>query len=137
MGIPIIPAILTSGIGTALIGILLWFSIKTDPDEDISKRDGYLIVTLGWVASSLVGTLPYMIYGSIPSFSDAFFETMSGFTTTGATILKDIEVVPPGFTLLAQYDSLAWRNGNYRSSFRSCLQDLHKAHRINLSTQVA
>lgn len=91
-----ISAILISGMGTILIGSLLWFIIKTDPDEDISKRDGYLIVTLGWIASSLVGTLPYIIHGSIPSFTDAFFETMSGFTTTGASILKDIEVVPPG-----------------------------------------
>ena len=89
-------AILISGIGTALIGSLLWFLIKTDPDEDISKRDGYLIVTLGWIASSVFGTLPFIIHGSIPGFTDAFFETMSGFTTTGATILKDIEAVPPG-----------------------------------------
>jgi trk system potassium uptake protein len=89
-------AILISGVGTALLGSLFWFFIKTDPDEDISKRDGYLIVTLGWVASSLVGTLPYLIHGSIPSFTDAFFETMSGFTTTGATILQDIEAVPQG-----------------------------------------
>jgi len=74
----------------------MWFLIKTDPDEEISKRDGYLIVTFGWIASSLVGTLPYIIHGSIPSFTDAFFETMSGFTTTGATILQDIEAVPPG-----------------------------------------
>ena len=91
-----ISAILISGLGTMLFGSLLWFFIKTDPDEDISKRDGYLIVTLGWIASSLVSTLPYIIHGSIPSFTDAFFETMSGFTTTGATILKDIEAVPPG-----------------------------------------
>jgi trk system potassium uptake protein len=89
-------AILISGVGTALLGSLFWFFIKTDPDEDISKRDGYLIVTVGWVASSLVGTLPYLIHGSIPSFTDAFFETMSGFTTTGATILQDIEAVPQG-----------------------------------------
>ena len=91
-----IAAILISGIGTAVLGSLLWFFIKTDPDEEISKRDGYLIVTLGWVASSVVGTFPYLIHGSIPSFTDAFFETMSGFTTTGASILKDIEAVPPG-----------------------------------------
>ena len=91
-----VTAILISGIGTAFLGSLLWFFIKTDPDEDISKRDGYLIVTLGWVASSVVGTFPYLIHGSIPSFTDAFFETMSGFTTTGASILKDIEAVPPG-----------------------------------------
>ena len=91
-----IPAILISGIGTAIIGILLWFLIKTDADEDISKRDGYFIVTLGWIASSVFGTLPFIIHGSIPSFTDAFFETMSGFTTTGATILTNIEAVPQG-----------------------------------------
>jgi len=91
-----IAAIVISGISTALLGSAMWFLIKTDPDEEISKRDGYLIVTFGWIASSLVGTLPYIIHGSIPSFTDAFFETMSGFTTTGATILQDIEAVPPG-----------------------------------------
>lgn len=91
-----ISAILISGFITALTGSLLWFSIKSDPDEDISKRDGYLIVALGWILSSIFGTLPFIIHGSIPSFTDAFFETMSGFTTTGASILKDIEVVPQG-----------------------------------------
>jgi len=91
-----ITAIVISGISTTLLGCTMWFLIKTDPDEEISKRDGYLIVTFGWIASSLVGTLPYIIQGSIPSFTDAFFETMSGFTTTGATILQDIEAVPPG-----------------------------------------
>lgn len=91
-----ISAILISGIGSALLGSLLWFFIKTDPNEEISKRDGFLIVTLGWIASSVIGTFPFIIHGSIPLFTDAFFETMSGFTTTGATILKDIEAVPPG-----------------------------------------
>lgn len=91
-----ISAILISGIITASTGSLLWFLIKSDPDEDISKRDGYLIVALGWIFSSIFGTLPFIIHGSIPSFTDAFFETMSGFTTTGASILKDIEVVPQG-----------------------------------------
>lgn len=89
-------AILISGLIALLLGSLLWFFIKTDPDEDISKRDGYLIVTLGWIASSLIGTLPFLIHGSIPAFTDAFFESMSGFTTTGATILNDIEAMPSG-----------------------------------------
>ena len=55
---------------------------------------GALLVTLCWVVFSLFGTLPYMFTGSIPGFTDAFFETMSGFTTTGATILQDIEALP-------------------------------------------
>jgi trk system potassium uptake protein TrkH len=91
-----ISAILISGFGTALVGSLLWFLTKTDPNEDISKRDGYFIVALGWIACSVFGTLPFIIHGSIPSFTDAFFETMSGFTTTGASILKDVEAVPHG-----------------------------------------
>ncbi len=60
----------------------------------IGKREGAIIVTMTWVICSLIGMLPYIISGFIPSVSDAFFETMSGFTTTGATILTDIEVLP-------------------------------------------
>lgn len=91
-----INSLLISGIGTAVLGSILWFSIKIENVREISKRDGYMIVTLGWVVSALVGTLPFIIYGSIPSFTDAFFETMSGFTTTGSTILTHIESVPAG-----------------------------------------
>jgi trk system potassium uptake protein TrkH len=55
-----------------------------------------VIVSLGWVTASVFGCLPYLLSGAIPSFTDAFFETMSGFTTTGATILRDIERFPDG-----------------------------------------
>lgn len=63
-------------------------------ERNISRKDGYIVVTLCWVVFSLFGTLPYMLTGSIPAFTDAFYETMSGFTTTGATILQDIEALP-------------------------------------------
>jgi len=63
-------------------------------DSKIQKREGYLIVTLGWFLMALSGLLPYWISGVIPSFSASFFETMSGYTTTGATILSDIESMP-------------------------------------------
>ncbi len=62
--------------------------------RNISRKDGYVVVTLCWVVFSLFGALPYMISGYIPNFTDAFFETMSGFSTTGATILQDIEALP-------------------------------------------
>ncbi|MCW8813500.1 MAG: TrkH family potassium uptake protein, partial [Chlorobium sp.] len=104
-----ISAILISGFGTALVGSLLWFLTKTDPNEDISKRDGYFIVALGWIACSVFGTLPFIIHGSIPSFTDAFFETMSGFTTTGASILTDIESLPHG--LLFWRSMTQWLGG--------------------------
>ena len=91
-----IVSLLTSGFGTILIGITLWFVSRVDQETEITKREAYLIVTLGWIASSAFATLPFIIHGSIPSFTDAFFETMSGFTTTGSTILKDVEALPHG-----------------------------------------
>ena len=72
---------------------LWWFS---PGHYELSFRDAVLIAVLGWVVISAVSTLPFIIHGSIPSFTDAFFEMMSGFTTTGATILNDIESVPHG-----------------------------------------
>ncbi|MEC7005024.1 MAG: TrkH family potassium uptake protein [Bacteroidota bacterium] len=60
----------------------------------MKKRDGYLIVVSGWLCMTFFGTLPYLLTDSIPSFTDAFFETMSGFTTTGSTILDEIESLP-------------------------------------------
>ena len=60
----------------------------------LSNKDGFLLVTLSWICISLVGALPFYFSGAIPSYTDAFFETMSGFTTTGASILTDIEAVP-------------------------------------------
>ena len=62
--------------------------------RDVSRKDGYIVVTLIWIVFSLFGSLPYMLSGSITDFTDAFFETMSGFSTTGATILTDIESLP-------------------------------------------
>lgn len=65
-------------------------------DNSMSRRDAYLVVTLCWVIFSLFGTLPFLISGYITHFTDAYFETMSGFTTTGATIIDDVEALPHG-----------------------------------------
>ncbi len=64
--------------------------------ETLRARDGFTVVALGWFLVSLLGTLPFVISGAIPNFIDALFETVSGFTTTGATILTDIEALPRG-----------------------------------------
>jgi trk system potassium uptake protein TrkH len=85
-----------SGITTSLIGFILWIFTRKNLDKDIGKREGYLIVTSAWFIISLFGSLPFLISGYLPSFTDAFFETVSGFTTTGSTIIKDIEVLPHG-----------------------------------------
>ncbi|MGI9532589.1 TrkH family potassium uptake protein [Lutimonas sp.] len=78
---------------TILVGLILRFITKGF-EKKIKKREGYLVVTLGWVTMSLSGALPYILSGAIPSFTDAFFETMSGYTTTGASIMNDIEIMP-------------------------------------------
>lgn len=62
--------------------------------NNMSRRDSFMVVTLTWVVFSLFGSLPYLIGGYIPGFTNAYFETMSGFTTTGATILDDVEHLP-------------------------------------------
>ena len=87
--------ILLSGLATSGVGGLFMYLTKGHKKE-IKKREGYLVVTFGWVFMAISGTLPYMFTGAIPGFTDAFFETMSGYTTTGATILSDIEVLPKG-----------------------------------------
>ena len=80
---------------TMSAGFLLSKLIKIK-DRVLAKKDGYFMVTMVWIIFSLFGSLPYMIGNTIPSFADAFFETMSGFTTTGATILDDIESLSHG-----------------------------------------
>ncbi len=68
----------------------------TNSDRSFSKREGYLIVSLSWIILSLFGTLPFLLSGAIPRVTDAFFETMSGFTTTGASVVDNIESFPKG-----------------------------------------
>jgi trk system potassium uptake protein TrkH len=70
--------------------------LTNNADKNIGKREGYIIVSFVWIVFSLFGALPFVISGAIPSYTDAFFETISGFTTTGASILNDIEAVPKG-----------------------------------------
>lgn len=84
-----------TGVFVLLLGVLLMFVTKKHQKE-IKKRDGYLIVTLGWLVMVFSGMLPYLFTGAIPGFTNAFFESMSGYTTTGATILRDIESLPEG-----------------------------------------
>ena len=75
-------------------GVVMLFTRKHT--KEMNKREGYIVVAFGWIIMALTGALPYVITGSIPSFTNAFFETMSGYTTTGASILNDIEAMPKG-----------------------------------------
>lgn len=88
------PALLISSGVTSLTGFFMFRTTRLD--RDLRVREGFAIVTFGWILCSLFGALPLWISNSVPSFTDAFFETVSGFTTTGATILTDIEALPHG-----------------------------------------
>lgn len=87
--------LLLSGFTILILGSIIMFYTRNHSKE-MNKREGYIVVAFGWIVMSLSGSLPYMITETIPSFTDAFFETMSGYTTTGASILNDIEIVPKG-----------------------------------------
>ncbi len=77
----------------SISGLMLYL-LRHKKVEMLTTRDGFIFVTLIWVSASLFGAIPFYISGSIPSFTNAFFETISGFSTTGASILTDIEVLP-------------------------------------------
>lgn len=85
----------TAALITLFVGTLFMFTTRGHSKE-VKVREGYIIVTFGWIFMALSGTLPYVISESIPRFTNAFFETMSGYTTTGASILNDIEAIPKG-----------------------------------------
>ena len=74
-----------------VLSAILHLLTKDTVERDFYKREGYVIVTLTWVIFSLIGALPFYLSGEIPHYIDSFFETVSGFTTTGSTILEDIE----------------------------------------------
>ena len=82
---------------SAVLGIIyLVFGRKKPKSTRIYGKEGFVIVGLAWILWSMFGALPFFITGSIPNYIDAFFETVSGFTTTGSTILQDIEALPMG-----------------------------------------
>jgi trk system potassium uptake protein TrkH len=89
-------ALALSMIITMVCGGILYFSFKPDEDITLSHREGFLIVATVWVFAGFFGALPYLIHGVLPSFTDAFFESISGFTTTGATVITHIEAIPHG-----------------------------------------
>jgi trk/ktr system potassium uptake protein len=96
--------ILQAGVTTILIGFLLWF-FNRNAKKSLGKKEGYLIVTLGWLMLTLTGTLPYVFTNAIPNYTNAFFETLSGYSTTGSSILTDIESMPKGI--------LFWRSATH------------------------
>lgn len=88
-------AFLVTAFISSAIGLLLRIFTKNKSGV-LYAKEGFLIVALAWLSTSIIGAIPYVISGYIPNIADAFFETASGFTTTGASILKDVEALSKG-----------------------------------------
>ncbi len=87
---------------TFIISSIFYIASTKADTEKFTNRDGYLVVTIAWILFSALGSLPYLLSGTIPNFINAFFESTSGFSTTGSSILTDVEVLP--------YSILFWRS---------------------------
>ena len=91
-----------SALITLLTGLILLIATHNHKDDKTTSRDGVYIVCISWLVLSLFGAMPYLLSKSVPNFTDGFFEALSGFTTTGATIMTRIESLPK--------DILLWRS---------------------------
>lgn len=94
---------------TFIIGISLYLQGRRKPKTLLSRKDSFLIVSLVWVIFSFFGMIPFLLYGTMEDVASAFFETMSGFTTTGATVMTDIDRQPHG--LLFWRSMTQWLGG--------------------------
>lgn len=116
---------------SVILGILfLIFGKKPPEGKTIYGKEGFVIVGIAWILWSLFGALPFFLSGSIPNYLDAFFETVSGFTTTGSTILTDIEILPKGISF---WRSLThWIGGMGVLVFVMMLTSLEDDHSMHL-----
>ncbi len=99
----VISTVLTFG------GAIMFRSFGQSEDSSLSRRDAYVVVTMTWVVFSFFGMFPFLLHGSVTSVADAYFETMSGFTTTGASVIDDVESLPHG--LLFWRSLMQWIGG--------------------------
>lgn len=90
---PVFLTSITLTVAASLVPVLIF---RPGPGQEIRHREGMAVVGLGWFFAGLFGALPFFLSGTFPHYLDCLFETLSGFTTTGASVLTDIEVLPPG-----------------------------------------
>lgn len=124
----VISFLITIGI-CLLFGLIITF-LKKPRKKTIYAREGFVIVALSWTVLSIFGALPFFFSGCIPSFIDAVFETVSGFTTTGATILSDVESLPKSILLWRSFTH--WIGGMGVLVFIMAFLPLSGAQNMNL-----
>ena len=123
-----IPLYVSCIILTFIIGLLL--SRKSPKNKSMTQREGLIAVGFAWIFLSVFGALPFLLSGAIPSFADALFETASGFTTTGASILKDVEALPK--SLLFWRSFTHWIGGMGVLVFLVAILPLSGGNNLNL-----
>jgi trk system potassium uptake protein TrkH len=94
---------------TAFLSMVFYLLSRNADSGKFSNRDGYLSVSISWLLFSVLGALPYLISGAIPSFVNAFFESTSGFSTTGSSVITDVEALP--FSILFWRSLTHWMGG--------------------------
>ena len=117
-------------VAAILLVIYAVFGRKLPTSRQIYGKEGFVIVGLAWILWSAFGALPFVISGSIPHYIDALFETISGFTTTGSTILVDIEALPMGISFWRSFTH--WIGGMGVLVFILCLLPLTGGYHMNL-----
>ena len=115
------PAFIKSASITAIVGGILFYIFRNSRN-DVGKRESYLLVTSIWLFFSAFGMLPFCLMPNHLSITDAIFETVSGLTTTGASIIENVDVLPHGILFLAQFHAFYRRNGYHLVNNR------HTAH---------
>jgi trk system potassium uptake protein TrkH len=106
------------------------FVLKKPENTKLYSRDGFMIVALSWIVLSLFGALPFMFSGVTKSYIDAFFETVSGFTTTGASIFSDVESLPKCILIWRSFTN--WIGGMGVLVFIMAFLPLSGAHNMNI-----
>jgi len=101
--------LIESMLATLAFGLILHLINRRSRIEVISQREGMAIVSMGWISVSLFGALPFFLNGTLIAFTDAFFESVSGFTTTGASVLTNIEIVPQSILFWRSF--IQWLGG--------------------------
>jgi trk system potassium uptake protein len=105
---PVNPFLLSAAV-TSILSIIMFLISRQSEINKANSRDAYMAVTLSWIVFTIMGTLPYLFSGTIPSFVNAYFESTSGFTTTGSSILTDVEIMP--FSILFWRSLTHWIGG--------------------------
>ena len=104
---------------TVITGFLMFMLTRSPKTDYVSHREGMAIVTIGWIIVGLFGALPFYIGGPFDLFVDAYFESVSGFTTTGSSVLTNIEAVSKGLLFWRSFIQWLgeWASLCYRSQF--------------------